>query len=75
MMDPVSGKLNLSGYDYCKGCGICAFVCPPEQGAIEMVDEKLVKAAQPKVFDGIYGKRIEVDGDFVKIYRLLSQFH
>jgi pyruvate ferredoxin oxidoreductase alpha subunit len=65
-LDPVTGKLNLSGYDYCKGCGICHYVCPPEQGAIQMVDEKLVKAAQPKVFDGIYGKRIEVEGDPVK---------
>jgi pyruvate ferredoxin oxidoreductase alpha subunit len=64
-MDPVTGKLNLSGYDYCKGCGICSYVCPPEAGAIAMMDEKLVKAAQPKVFDGIYGKRIEVEGDLV----------
>jgi len=66
MLDPVTGKLNLSGYDYCKGCGICSYVCPPEAGAIEMVDEKLVKAAQPKVFDGMHGKRIEVEGDLVK---------
>ena len=31
-----------------------------------MVDVGRVKAAQPKVFDGVYGKRIEVVGDLVK---------
>lgn len=65
VLDPVTGKLNLSGYDYCKGCGICFYVCPPEAGAIQMVDGKMVKAAGAKVFDGIYGKRIEVEGDLV----------
>ncbi len=27
-------------YDYCKGCGICAEVCPPRASAIEMVREE-----------------------------------
>ena len=26
-------------YDYCKGCGICAQICPPKAHAIEMVGE------------------------------------
>ncbi|UCG53400.1 MAG: 2-oxoacid:acceptor oxidoreductase family protein, partial [Candidatus Latescibacterota bacterium] len=65
-MDPLTGKMSFVDYDYCKGCGICEFVCPPEQNAIEMVDVGLVKAAMPKVFDGVYGKRIEVVGDLVK---------
>lgn len=65
-MDPVTGKLNIVDYDYCKGCAMCHYVCPPDALAIEMVDEKLVKAAQPKVFDGVYGKRIEITGNLVK---------
>ncbi len=65
-LDPVTGKLSLVDYDYCKGCAMCHHVCPPDAAAIEMVDGKLVKAAQPKVFDGVYGKRIEVEGDLLK---------
>ncbi|UCH83998.1 MAG: 2-oxoacid:acceptor oxidoreductase family protein [Candidatus Latescibacterota bacterium] len=65
-VDPVSGKLSFVDYDYCKGCGICHFVCPDDAQAIEMVDVSLVKAAQPKVFDGVFGKRIEVGGDLVR---------
>ncbi|MFC1931328.1 4Fe-4S binding protein [Chloroflexota bacterium] len=31
------GKIEID-YDYCKGCGICAAICP--QGAIKMVVDK-----------------------------------
>ena len=31
------GKRKDFNYDYCKGCGVCAKVCPFK--AIEMVDE------------------------------------
>ncbi|MEJ2721904.1 MAG: thiamine pyrophosphate-dependent enzyme, partial [bacterium] len=65
-VDPMSGKLSFVDYDYCKGCGICHFVCPEDAQAIEMVDVSLVKAAQPKVFDGVFGKRMEVNGDFIQ---------
>ncbi len=27
-------------YDHCKGCGICAEICPPKIKAITMVEEK-----------------------------------
>ena len=65
-LDPVTGKLDIVDYDFCKGCGICGFVCPPEQHAIEMVDGSKVKAAQPNVFHGIYAKRLEVKGDYIR---------
>lgn len=32
--DKNSGEIEID-YDFCKGCGICAFVCP--KGAIKMV--------------------------------------
>ncbi|MBA7706207.1 hypothetical protein ES703_115056 [subsurface metagenome] len=32
----VKGEIEID-YDFCKGCGICAFICP--KGAIEMVLE------------------------------------
>ncbi|MEN2998765.1 MAG: pyruvate synthase subunit PorD [Brevinematia bacterium] len=32
------GKMLGFDYDYCKGCGVCANVCP--KGAIDMVSEK-----------------------------------
>ena len=32
-----TGKIEID-YDFCKGCGICAFVCP--KGAIQMVLEE-----------------------------------
>jgi len=35
------GKMTGFDYDYCKGCGICAFECPGKKGnkAIVMEEE------------------------------------
>jgi pyruvate ferredoxin oxidoreductase alpha subunit len=65
-LDPITGKLDIVDYDFCKGCGICDFVCPPEQKAIKMVEESKVKAAQANVFHGIYAKRLEIRGDYIR---------
>lgn len=64
--NPLTGKMDLVDYDYCKGCGICDFVCPPEQGAIRMIDEHDVKAAHANAFHGINARRLEVNGDYIK---------
>jgi len=34
------GKFAGFDLDHCKGCGICASVCPPKVKAIKMVDER-----------------------------------
>ena len=37
------GKIKGFNYRFCKGCGICASVCPPKIKAIKMVSERELK--------------------------------
>ncbi|MBP9015272.1 MAG: 4Fe-4S binding protein [Candidatus Atribacteria bacterium] len=39
IVDAEAGKMVAFNYDYCKGCGICASICPAK-GAITMVEER-----------------------------------
>jgi len=64
--NPLTGKMDMVDYDYCKGCGICDFVCPTEQGAIRMIDEHEVKAAHGNAFRDINARRLEVNGDYIR---------
>lgn len=34
------GKVAGINYEYCKGCGVCAYECPDKASAIEMRSEK-----------------------------------
>ncbi|HVP58211.1 MAG TPA: 4Fe-4S dicluster domain-containing protein [bacterium] len=42
------GKVVGIDLDHCKGCGICADVCPPKVQAIKMVQEVELKAKEGK---------------------------
>lgn len=38
VVDSENGKMVGFNYDYCKGCGICASICPPK--VITMIPEE-----------------------------------
>jgi pyruvate ferredoxin oxidoreductase delta subunit len=42
------GKVVGIDLDHCKGCGICAEVCPPKVQAIKMVQETELTAKEGK---------------------------
>lgn len=39
-INTVDGKMTGMNYEYCKGCGICAQVCPEKVKAITMQPEQ-----------------------------------
>ena len=42
------GKMAGFDYDFCKGCGICARICPAKKKAIEMIEEAEAKEKEEK---------------------------
>ncbi len=53
----LSKKDRVSGidYTYCKGCGICAEVCPTKPKSIAMVLESIAQSTkEPELIDNIF---------------------